>query len=475
MANSGLDEKKQDRPTPSLLPALSQFKDKAALQSHLFGPVEPLALWELPITVPSIPVARLNHFANLDGLADAYRLFSDDKAKTIPQQDLFILFWHIWTRYERAHPFLYYPVQDLEIGQHDYWHFDQGFKRRLNWMLLYARWYYLQTNRRLPVMLPLHTYPGNGYFEPPYESGPAGHMTVVLIVPYGTLDYAVLHIDTSGASRDYTPKWRNECLIPLMEVISDTYDKGRARVVILDHPIQKFGSCATFAFMLALDIIRSPPSRWTDVITRLKTWSRGVGYRASRRRAGVFLGNAGLVFKRIAQFMIAADTLVRKKGFRGVATAETYLQNNYVRQLWRGKFSAKVKTHLEKASFVNSEALLLPDAKQLAKMKRADDQARRILRKDPARPPRVPRHKPKLEDISAAILSTATPPRLYQRLRPNRDRQRVPVRPPAPPLPPFTASRPPPALPPYSRPRPIPIVIEDSPPRRVFRRLRKAV
>lgn len=467
------DEKKQDRPTPSVPPALSQFKDKAALQSHLFGPVEPLALWELPIAVPSIPRARLTHFANLDGLADAYRLFSDDKANTKPQQDLFILFWHIWTRFERAHPFLYYPVQDLERGQGDFWHFDRGFKRRLGWMLLYARWYYLQTNHRLPIILPLLTFPGSGYFQPPYESDPSGHMTIVLIVPYGTVDYAVLHIDTSGASRVYTRKWHDQCLLPLMEVISDTYDKGHVQVVILDHPIQKFGSCATFSFMLALDIIRSPPSRWADVITRLKTWSRGVGKRASQRRAGVFLGNAGLVFKRIAQFVIAADTLVRKQGFRGVATAETYLQNNSVRQLWREKFSAKVKTHLEKASFINSEALLLPDAKQLAKMKRADDQARRILRKDPARPPRVPRHRPKLEDISASILSTATPPRLYQRLRPNRDRQqRAPARSLPPPLPPFTPPRPP-ALPLYSRPRPAPIVIEDSPPRRVFRRLRK--
>lgn len=449
------DEKKRDRPT---LPALSQFEDKAALQSHLFGPVEPLALWELPLAVPPILRSRLDHFANLEGLADAYRLFSEEESNPKPQQDLFILFWYIWTRYERTHPFLLYPVQDLAIGQADFWHFDQGFKRRLNWMLLYARWYYLHTNRRVPIMLPLITLPRQGYFQPAYDSDPAGHMTVLLIVPYGTLDYAVLHIDTSGASRLYTQKWHNECLIPLMGVVTDTYDKGRAGVVILDHPIQKFGSCATFSFMMALDIIRSPPSRWTDVITRLKTWSRGIGRRASQRRMGVFLGNAGLVFKRVAQFMIAADALARKNGFRGVATAETYLQKDDVRQLWRDKFSSKVKKHLERASFVNSEALLLPDAKQLAKMKRADDQARRILRKDPARPPRVPRHKPQLADISAAILPTATPPRLYQRLRPNRGGQR---RVPAPPLPPFT------------RPRPIPIVIEDSPPRRAFRRLHK--
>lgn len=461
------EEKKLDRPL-AVPHTLKEFKTKSALQSHLFGPMPPSTLWEVPVSVSVITPQRLRHFAGLANLADAYRIFTDDSsAIKRPQQDVFTLFWYIWSRCERSHPFLYFTISYAEFAN-----YDQGFRRRLNWIMLYTRWYWAEHKRRLPVMIPLITFPGKGHFAPEYENTKDGHMTMLLCFPHGR-GLCMVHIDTSGFSRVYTEKWTDELLLPLFDMVSDTYDRQPVVFFNLTDPIQKFGSCSTFSFMMALDIIRSPESEWFTTVRRLVAWQKEVGVRASRRRMGTFLGNAGLVFKVLARFMLEAETVAFENGFRprGPVTAEPYLAKPFIRRLWRDQFSAKLKKYLERASFIRSEALLLPDAKQLAKMKRSAAQARRIIRRDPARPPRVPKRRPKPEQISSAILPSASPPRLYRRLRPNRDGHHVRPRnlfPVAiakpPPLPPFNPPMLPPALPPYNPP---------SPPR-VFRRLRKA-
>lgn len=461
------EEKKLDRPL-AVPHTLKEFKTKAALKDHLFGPMPPSALWDVPVSVSLMTPQRLRHFAGLANLADAFRIFSDDSADAKrPQQDVFTLFWYIWSRCERSHPFLYYSIRYAEFAN-----YDQGFRRRFNWVMLYTRWYQAEHKRRLPVMIPLITFPGKGHLTPEYEAAKDGHMTMLLVFPHGS-KLCMVHIDTSGFSRFYTDKWTDEVLLPLFDMVADTFDRPPTVFLNLTDPIQKFGSCSTFSFMMALDIIRSPEAEWFPTIQRLVAWQKEVGVRASKRRMGTFLGNAGLVFKVLARFMLEAETVAFENGFRpsGPVTAEAYLAKPFIRRLWRDQFSAKLKKYLERASFIRSEALLLPDAKQFAKMKRSEAQARRIIRRDPARPPRVPKRRPKPEQISPAILPSASPPRLYRRLRPNRDRRNAfPVaiaKPPAlspPPLPPFNPPMVPPALPPYNPP---------SPPR-VFRRLRKA-
>lgn len=391
------------------------------------------AIWRQDVRILG-PLQNVNLYATLRSRKDIFRLFTD--RATLPQSEWFDLFWRAWNRYEKRYPFL------LEHSQYPTEFFDRNgelvplvpdgfdmhafYASSLARRLEYARGYYKARGKLLPIIIPITTYAKPGYTR---ENAFTSHQTIVLILPHdGYKRVTVVYIDTSAASvYGYTSVWYNEMIQPLLDVVQKAFPGTKDPVIIAQNLQGPYGSCVTFSFLLAIDIIRTPPSRWEDVVYRMQAWAKAVGPRSAARRMGTFLAHSGKVFVYLARMLLAAQKKAIKEGFQPSDKRwHELLDYKVTRDLWHSKYGAKINAALETASFVRSEALLLPDGKELRKMKRAREQAVRRLRKNPLRPPRPPRRKP--QKVSASILPSARPPPLPAFSRP---------RPMPPPLPPF--------------------------------------
>lgn len=414
--------------TSTKLATLEDYEDE------LFTGGAPPRVWQLPIE--SLDLTNVEEYAQLRTKKQLFQIFMDAPNKLrMPQLDWLAFFCQAWNRFERSAPFMMYLLANFHVP------LSLAYKGDLASRLLYANWYFLRYGKPLPLIIPIATYSGVGYYPPGQDTG-IGHQTVLLVLPVEPMRRVILvYIDTANIA--YTPKWYREMLVPLIDTIKTVYTGIEVQDPIpIRRNIQfRYGSCTTFSFMVAFDLIRSPPSRWEETVWRFHEWAESVGHRASRRRMGTFLVNAGAVFVWLAKMLVRAQQLALQNGFEWIDNKSwvELLALPTTRALWKLKYGPRIRKSLDRASFVHSEALLLPSAREMRRMKRSLVQGRRLIRKDPSQPPRLPVHAPPDPSMISEKIRAKTPPRIYKRLR-KQARSALPM---PPPLPPFPSGSPP--------------------------------
>lgn len=362
------------------------------LQEQLFGTGKVgTPIWLLQSRTGNLP--HVEAYAKLQTRKDRYRVFinKDTNEMARPQNEWFTGFCRAWNRFERNYPFVIFPFStevDIPLRSRT--------KKALFYLLRYTEWYFLRFGKRVPVLIPVATYSGKGYFKPGDDEPGHCHQALMMVLPLEPFKrYQIVNIDTAGWTDDYTAKWRDEVLTPLTRIIAKAFARSpqsegiqtiRSRHVEGPHLHRNLqeedGSCSTFSFLVGLEIVRTPHARWQDAIERLHHWSWTVGVSAARRRMGTYLVNATKVFVYLARLLVQTKKRVeRKQGAPYRWSWVDVLEEPIARQLWRQDYGPKIKQALEKASFLHSEALLGPTAPQLRRMRKLHLKVRHQLKR----------------------------------------------------------------------------------------------